>query len=142
MKLFKTNSGIVIEKESEYFLITGQQWDAFINDDNIVEKVKDLTAKLPARDKSLINEVVAPVGSKQLCACGVTYIPSKVGRKEESKLSGRADFYAKVYEATRHEVFFKATANRIVGHQQKVRIRKDSTSDVPEPELTLVVTSS
>jgi 2-dehydro-3-deoxy-D-arabinonate dehydratase len=30
----------------------------------------------------------------------------------------------------------------VVGPNQKVRIRKDSTWDVPEPELTLVVTSS
>jgi len=142
MKLFKTNPGIVIEKENEFFLITGQNWDVFINDDNIVEKIKDLTAKLPARDKSLITEVLVPIGNQELWACGVTYLRSKVGRQEESKLSGGADFYAKVYEAKRPEVFFKATANRVVGHQQKVRIRKDSTWDVPEPELTLMVTSS
>ncbi len=142
MKLFKTNSGIVIEKENEFFLVTGQHWDVFINDDNIVEKIKDLTSKLPSLDRSLINEVLVPIGSQELWACGVTYLRSKVGRQEESKLSGGADFYAKVYEAERPEVFFKATANRIVGHQQKVRIRKDSTWDVPEPELTLVVTSS
>jgi 2-dehydro-3-deoxy-D-arabinonate dehydratase len=65
-----------------------------------------------------------------------------VGRQEESKLSGGADFYAKVYEAERPEIFFKATANRIVGPDEKVKIRKDSSWDVPEPELTLVVTSS
>jgi 2-dehydro-3-deoxy-D-arabinonate dehydratase len=39
-------------------------------------------------------------------------------------------------------VFFKSTPHRIVGHKAFVRIRKDSTWDVPEPELTLVVTSS
>ena len=142
MKLFKTNSGIVIEKENEFFLIAGQNWDTFINDDHIFEKMKKHASKLPARDRSLINEVLVPLGSQELWACGVTYLRSKVGRQEESKLSGGADFYAKVYEAERPEVFFKATANRIVGHQQKVRIRKDSTWDVPEPELTLVVTSS
>lgn len=38
--------------------------------------------------------------------------------------------------------FFKATPHRVVGHNDKVRIRKDSTWDVPEPELTLVVSSS
>ena len=34
------------------------------------------------------------------------------------------------------------TPHRIVGPNASVRIRKDSTWDVPEPELTLVVTSS
>jgi 2-dehydro-3-deoxy-D-arabinonate dehydratase len=67
---------------------------------------------------------------------------SKVGRQEESKASGGADFYGKVYEAERPEVFFKSTPHRIVGHNAFVRIRKDSTWDVPEPELTLIVTSS
>ena len=79
--------------------------------------------------------------AKARCACGVTYLRSKVGRQEESKLSGGADFYAKVYEAERPEVFFKATPSRIVGPGSKVNIRKDSTWDVTEPELTLVVTS-
>jgi 2-dehydro-3-deoxy-D-arabinonate dehydratase len=39
-------------------------------------------------------------------------------------------------------VYFKATAHRVVGPGGKVKIRKDSTWDVPEPELTLVVSSS
>ncbi len=86
---------------------------------------------------------MAPVGSNQeLWACGVTYLRSKIGRQEESKDAGGGDFYAKVYEAERPEVFFKSTPHRIVGHEGKVNIRKDSTWDVPEPELTLVVTSS
>ena len=87
--------------------------------------------------------MLPPIGSNQeLWACGVTYLRSKVGRQEESKASGGADFYAKVYEAERPEVFFKSTPHRVVGHNAFVRIRKDSTWDVPEPELTLVVTSS
>ena len=63
------------------------------------------------------------------------------GRKNQ-KDAGGGDFYAKVYEAERPEIFFKSTPYRIVGHKAKVNIRKDSTWDVPEPELTLVVTSS
>ena len=63
-------------------------------------------------------------------------------RYEEKKSAGGGDFYARVYEAERPEVFFKSTPHRIVGHNGNVRIRKDSSWDVPEPELTLVVTSS
>jgi 2-dehydro-3-deoxy-D-arabinonate dehydratase len=47
-----------------------------------------------------------------------------------------------VYDAERPELFFKATAQRTVGTNDLVRIRKDSTWDVPEPELVLVVNSS
>jgi 2-dehydro-3-deoxy-D-arabinonate dehydratase len=87
--------------------------------------------------------LLAPIGSRQeLWACGVTYLRSKIGRQEESKDAGGGDFYARVYEAERPEVFFKANPLRVVGPGDKVRIRKDSTWDVPEPELTLVVSSS
>jgi 2-dehydro-3-deoxy-D-arabinonate dehydratase len=90
----------------------------------------------------LINELLPPIGNQELWACGVTYLRSKVGRQEESKAAGGGDFYARVYEAERPEVFFKSTPHRVVGHKDFVRIRKDSTWDVPEPELTLVVSSS
>ena len=40
---------------------------------------------------------------------------------------------------TRPELFFKATRHRVVGHGGKVRIRADSSWNVPEPELTLVL---
>jgi 2-dehydro-3-deoxy-D-arabinonate dehydratase len=89
-----------------------------------------------------LNDVLPPLVSQELWACGVTYLRSKLGRQEESKDAGGGDFYARVYEADRPEVFFKSTAHRVVGVLGKVRIRKDSTWDVPEPELTLVVSSS
>jgi 2-dehydro-3-deoxy-D-arabinonate dehydratase len=142
MKLYKTKAGIVIEKENSYCLLKEQDWDAFINDDDIFQKASKLVSSLKSNGKELIEEVLAPVGSQELWACGVTYLRSKVGRQEESKVAGGSDFYAKVYEATRPEVFFKSTPHRIVGYNAKVNIRKDSTWDVPEPELTLVVTSS
>jgi len=39
-------------------------------------------------------------------------------------------------------VFSKSTPHRVVGNKGFVRIRKDSIWNVPEPELTLVVTIS
>ncbi len=143
MKLYKTKTGIVIEKDNNFYLVRETNWEQFINDDNLFKKIKALTASLPVSGNELISEVESPIGNNQeLWACGVTYLRSKVGRQEESKSSGGADFYAKVYEAERPEVFFKSTAHRVVGDKAKVNIRKDSTWDVPEPELTLVVSSS
>jgi 2-dehydro-3-deoxy-D-arabinonate dehydratase len=142
MKLYKLKSGILIEKQFKFYL-TNENWDSFVNDDNLLVKTEQLITSLAAIDKFGISELLPPIGSQQeLWACGVTYLRSKVGRQEESKAAGGADFYAKVYEAERPEVFFKSTPHRIVGHNSFVRIRKDSTWDVPEPELTLVVTSS
>ena len=142
MRLFKTLNGIAVERDNKYYLIQ-DNWDSFINDDNIYVKVtKLLSSQLPC-DSSVISELLPPVGNQQeLWACGVTYLRSKIGRQEESKVAGGSDFYGKVYEAVRPECFFKSNPHRIVGHNGFVRIRKDSTWDVPEPELTLVVTTS
>jgi 2-dehydro-3-deoxy-D-arabinonate dehydratase len=143
MKLYKTTKGIVIENHNQFFLAENENWDTFINDDDVLQIATAFIKLLPSVDASFINQVLVPIGSNQeLWACGVTYLRSKVGRQEESKASGAADFYAKVYEAERPEIFFKSNPNRIVGNADKVRIRKDSTWNVPEPELTLVVTSS
>jgi len=143
MKLYKSKAGVVIEKNGKFYLLQNENWDSFINDDDLLKKIEDLILVLKERSDITIENLLPPIGSHQeLWACGVTYLRSKVGRQEESKTSGGADFYAKVYEAERPEVFFKSTPHRIVGHNGFVRIRKDSTWDVPEPELTLVVTSS
>jgi 2-dehydro-3-deoxy-D-arabinonate dehydratase len=143
MKLYKTKIGIVIEKNEKFYLSQNDNWDTFINDDDLLEKIENLILVLKERDDRDVENLLPPIGDRQeLWACGVTYLRSKIGRQEESKATGGADFYAKVYEAERPEVFFKSNPHRIVGHNAFVRIRKDSTWDVPEPELTLVVTSS
>jgi 2-dehydro-3-deoxy-D-arabinonate dehydratase len=142
MKVYKTKTGIVLEHDGKFFLIRNENWDDFINDDHLLEKTKRLVTTTSPGGSELIKEVMAPITSQEVWACGVTYLRSKIGRQEESKDAGGGDFYARVYEAERPEVFFKSTAHRVVGPGQKVRIRKDSGWDVPEPELTLVVTSS
>jgi len=142
MKAYRTNSGIVLEKENKFYLVKDESWDAFINDDDLLQKAEKLTQSSTAGGSELVADLLPPIGSQELWACGVTYLRSKIGRQEESKDAGGGDFYARVYEAERPEVFFKSTAHRVVGQGAQVRIRKDSTWDAPEPELTLVVTSS
>ncbi|WP_315821493.1 fumarylacetoacetate hydrolase family protein [Paraflavitalea speifideaquila] len=142
MKLYNTTKGAVIEKDGHYYAVD-EDWGKLVNDDGLSEKLDRLTETLSKGDSSLIADVLPPMSRQQeLWACGVTYLRSKIGRQEESQAAGGADFYAKVYEAPRPEVFFKSTHHRIVGHGGQVRIRQDSTWDVPEPELTLVVTAS
>ena len=85
-------------------------------------------------------KVLAPVDRQEVWAAGVTYKRSKVAREEESV--GAAQFYDKVYTAARPELFLKASAWRVVGPDDFVRIRKDGKWNVPEPELTLVIAPS
>ncbi|MEO6230268.1 MAG: fumarylacetoacetate hydrolase family protein [Ferruginibacter sp.] len=142
MKLYNTKSGTVIEANGNFYSVTAK-WDKLINDDNALQTAKELIANVTAGDSSLIEELLPVIGSNQeLWACGVTYLRSKIGRQEESKGAGGGDFYGRVYDAERPECFFKSTPHRVVGNKGLVRIRKDSTWDVPEPELTLVVTAS
>lgn len=81
---------------------------------------------------------LTPVGAPEVWACGVTYERSKTARNEETK--GAADYYNKVYDADRPEIFFKATPSRVAQPYDAVGIRKDSNWMVPEPELVLVIT--
>jgi 2-dehydro-3-deoxy-D-arabinonate dehydratase len=141
MKLYKTSRGIVLSNNNEQFLLNDTEWDSLINDENLYSRLSDAARSKP--QTGLLDEgILPPIGSQEVWAAGVTYFRSKVGRQEESKSAGGGDFYARVYEAKRPEIFFKSPAYRVVGHGEKVRIRKDSTWDVPEPELTLVISAS
>ncbi|GAA4443110.1 fumarylacetoacetate hydrolase family protein [Phytohabitans houttuyneae] len=84
----------------------------------------------------------APVDVQEVWAAGVTYQRSREGRREESEHAGHAGLYDHVYNADRPEVFFKATAGRVVGDGEPVGIRADSGWDVPEAELGLVVNAA
>jgi 2-dehydro-3-deoxy-D-arabinonate dehydratase len=82
---------------------------------------------------------LAPLQTQEVWGAGVTYERSKVARMEESVSGG--SFYDLVYTAERPELFFKATPRRVVHPGQPIRIREDSGWDVPEPELTCVVSA-
>lgn len=145
MKIYKTTAGIAIERDGDVYVSNQQNWDEYINRDNLYDAVLKETMLLsPVGNEDWLRsqKILAPIGSQEVWAAGVTYLRSKVARMEESEESGGATFYDKVYDAERPELFFKSTAQRVVGTGDYVRIRKDSTWDVPEPELTLVTNSS
>lgn len=145
MKIYNVRKGIVIESHGVFYFLNDQDWDQFINDDNLYTKTKDIIVSHNPDERGetlLTDELNPPIGNQEIWASGVTYYNSKLGRQEESKKSGGGDFYAHVYEAERPELFFKATRHRTVGHGEMVSIRKDSVWNVPEPELTLVITSN
>lgn len=144
MKIYNTSKGILIESENIFYLNT-KNWDQLINDDNLYDNLKSfISTSTPITNYQdlIANYLKAPLENQEIWASGVTYFNSKMARQEESKDAGGADFYERVYHADRPELFFKATAQRSVPSGGKVNIRKDSSWDVPEPELTLVITSS
>ena len=145
MKIYKTNQRILIEEDDQVFVSRHTDWDAFVNRDDLYQAVgRELAGLQPVGGSDWLGSqpILAPIGSQEVWAAGVTYLRSKTARMEESQESGAAAFYDKVYEAERPELFFKATAERTVGTNGFVRIRRDSTWDVPEPELALCLTTA
>lgn len=145
MKLYKTENGILLEKDDLFYRLHETDWDLAVNRDDLYEWLEiQIQSLIPITftDDVPMPEILAPIGSQEVWASGVTYFRSRTARMEESEKAGGGSFYDRVYEAERPELFFKSTAWRVVGNHGTVRIRRDSTWDVPEPELTLFASSS
>ncbi len=140
MLLYRTTRGALVQVENHIYSLGNVDWDTLLNSDDLAWTLQSLIDETPVTEQALNpDELLAPIVSQEVWAAGVTYFRSRDARMEEAKTAGGEDFYARVYEAERPELFFKSTAARVVGHGQPVRIRRDSQWNVPEPELTLVI---
>ena len=142
MKLYNTKTGIAIEHQDRWYLAKDFSCDELMVRDDLESFLEALIAKLPTVDHSALQleqNLLAPIGSQEVWAAGVTYHRSRDARMEESESAGGGDFYDRVYHAERPELFFKATPHRVVGPGGKVAIRSDAKWSVPEPELALLV---
>ncbi|WP_019989740.1 fumarylacetoacetate hydrolase family protein [Rudanella lutea] len=145
MRLYKTRSGLVVQHENQFYRAPTDDWDYLVNEDNLHEYLAQSIATASPSDECrtwVETGLMAPIGQQEVWAAGVTYLRSRDARMEESRKSGGDNFYDRVYDAERPELFFKSTALRVVGPGGSVRIRRDSSWNVPEPELTLMITTS
>src|SRR5678816_2279021 len=138
MKLYLTSQGPIVESNERYYRLSSE-WDGLINHRDLPAYLNTQVA--PENETQLAN-VLAPIGAQEVWAAGVTYYRSRTARMEESQQAGGGNFYDRVYNAERPELFFKSSAHRVAGPGQNVRIRKDSKWNVPEPELTLAINSA
>lgn len=101
-------------------------------DDLPVEPVDPETLELP-EPYALLSPVVPP----EIWCAGVTYERSRDARVNESAVK---DVYSRIYRATRPELFLKdAGGRRTVGPGEPIGIRTDSSWNVPEPEIAVVL---
>ena len=147
MRLYKHPSATLLQTDSKFLSGPQLDWDSLLAQENLGEYLKKESKSWKEISETEANQLInsgllAPMGNQEIWAAGVTYYRSRTARMEESQDSGGADFYDKVYNADRPELFFKATASRVSPPGGIVNIRKDSTWDVPEPELTLVISPS
>jgi 2-dehydro-3-deoxy-D-arabinonate dehydratase len=139
MLLYRTTKGFLLKSDGQFFTVHGTDFDELLNLPNLYDHLFEISRRGPTAEQPAREEILAPVGTQEIWAAGVTYERSREGRREESKESGAAVFYSKVYEAERPELFFKALGWRAVGPDGKIRVREDARWSVPEPELVLVV---
>jgi len=128
MLLYKTKNHYFVEKAGRCQLVP----PGVTLREDLYDYLTNLTS-----EEVVPSDLLAPIESQEIWAAGVTYYRSRTARMAESEEGG--SFYDKVYNATRPELFYKCSASRTVGPNQPVRIRKDSKWNVPEPELTLIV---
>jgi 2-dehydro-3-deoxy-D-arabinonate dehydratase len=140
LKLAHTRQGAIVEDRGRWWSMQGHTWDALVTREDLPEFLAGAAASAPAVTAPEAGDLLAPIGTQEVWAAGVTYYRSRTARMEESRAAGGGDFYDRVYTADRPELFFKASPQRVVGPGGAVRVRRDSRWSVPEPELALLVT--
>src|SRR3954471_18234526 len=129
MKVWRTSAGFVAERnrESHFIRIV---WNDLFREKDVLGVVGSAFDQDETFDGA--PTIFAPIDAQEVWAAGVTYFRSRSARMEESKGAGGGDFYDRVYNADRPELFFKATPHRVVGPGEPIRIRSDSNWNVPE----------
>lgn len=111
--------------------------EASVNGKSLREVSEGAYEKAPDLDPSVVQaNMTRPVDPDEIWGAGVTYSISQESREGEG---GLGETYLNAYEAERPEVYFKATPSRTVGPNADIGIRGDSSWDVAEPELSIVL---
>jgi 2-dehydro-3-deoxy-D-arabinonate dehydratase len=142
MKLLRTQSGWILETSDGRFRVPAAPVGALTTRDDLAASLRSASATLPPVEASALTHLLPPIEHQEVWAAGVTYFRSRTARMEESKVAAGSHFYDLVYTADRPELFFKAASWRVVGTGRPVRIRRDATWSVPEPELALLISPS
>jgi 2-dehydro-3-deoxy-D-arabinonate dehydratase len=137
LSIYRTATGAVVQDGAGSYALHGFAWDSLFHDSAPLAAITRLIAGAATHHGAI--QALAPSLHQEVWAAGVTYYRSRDARMEESKGAGGGDFYARVYEAVRPELFYKSSPHRVAGPGTGVRIRKDSQWNVPEPELTLAI---
>jgi 2-dehydro-3-deoxy-D-arabinonate dehydratase len=143
IRVFGSSTGLLMERAGEWRRAAADLgFDALFTASEPAAFVAAAFAASSAASAPDEADLRAPIQGQEVWAAGVTYLRSKDARMEEAREAGGGNFYDRVYNAARPELFFKATPHRVVGPGGKVRIRGDSKWNVPEPELTLAINSA
>jgi 2-dehydro-3-deoxy-D-arabinonate dehydratase len=138
MILYRTKSGWLVEEAGRVVGLEMASLDELLAREDLFAWLEELLHEAASGRVIESRELLAPVGTQEVWAAGVTYQRSRTARMEESKDAGGGDFYDRVYSAERPELFFKSQPYKVVGPGAAVGIRSDATWSVPEPELAVL----
>ncbi len=141
MKIFNYGSGLVCEDNDTFHRLDAWTFQKLFTCENPTASLRAALDSSARLSELPAVGLLPPIDTQEVWAAGVTYFRSREARMEEAQQAGGGSFYDRVYSAARPELFFKATPHRVSGSGQAVRIRSDGTWNVPEPELTLAITS-
>lgn len=143
IRVFATAQGMVLEQAGTFRQLPATTgFDELFRANDPAAWLATRLASAPTVAAPPESALLAPIQSQEVWAAGVTYLRSMTARMEEAREAGGGNFYDRVYNAARPELFFKATPQRVIGPGGKVRIRSDSKWNVPEPELTLAINAA
>ena len=138
MKIYRRSDGWILETDDGRLKLLPPEAGITTREDLGEHLARSESKAIAAEGLGQLG-LLPPIESQEVWAAGVTYFRSREARIEESKTQGGGDFYDRVYTAERPELFFKAMPYRVAGPGQPVRIRRDSKWNVPEPELTVLI---
>ena len=139
MRIYRTPAGWELETDDARRLALPQDATPLTTREDLHDYLRRIAAGSGAAIAGPGARLLAPIERQEVWAAGVTYLRSRTARMAESEAAGGTSFYDRVYQAERPELFFKGAPHRVAGPGEPVRIRRDSHWNVPEPELTLLV---
>lgn len=138
MILYRTADGLIVVEDNKAYVVE-ESLDALVAREDLHAFMEQRIRAAKTAGSPDAAKLLAPIGSQEVWAAGVTYLRSRAARMAESKDAGGGDFYDRVYAAERPELFFKSLAYKVVGPGGAVGLRSDATWSVPEPELALLI---
>ena len=113
MKLYRTAQGGALETDAGRYELPGLDWDALFRQADPgawLRRMVERGAAVPLPSQRTQERPLAPIGSQEVWAAGVTYYRSRTARMEEAAAAGGGDFYDRVYAADAARVVLQGRA--------------------------------
>ena len=111
MKLYRTAGGYIVEHQDRFYAGADTSWDQLITREDLEAHLTKTLPQLKPMEGSFADiekQLLAPIGSQEVWASGVTYYRSRNARMEEAKSAGGGDFYDRVYACGTSRAFYES----------------------------------